>query len=119
MPLQQTLRHLQSAFSGFFAKRSGCPRFKSRKKSRAAAEYTRSAFRWREGQLTLAKMDAPLDIRWSRPLPGGVEPSTVTVSQDRAGRWFVSVLVEAPVAPLPLADARVPPGWRCRPVEPV
>lgn len=94
VPLQQTLRHQQAAFSNFFAKRARYPRFKSRKKSRASAEYTRSAFRYRDGQLTLAKMAAPLDIRWSRPLPEGAEPSTVTVSRDAAGRWFVSMLVE-------------------------
>src|ERR671939_1860622 len=53
VPLQQALRHL--------AKRAQYPRYKSRKKSRALAEYTRSAFTWREGRLTLAKMTKPLD----------------------------------------------------------
>ncbi len=45
VPLQQALRHLQAAFANFFAKRARYPTFKSRKKSRASAEYTRSAFR--------------------------------------------------------------------------
>ncbi|MFE9889903.1 RNA-guided endonuclease InsQ/TnpB family protein [Streptomyces scopuliridis] len=49
VPLQQTLRHLQSAFTHFFAKRARYPRFKSRKKSRKSAEYTSSAFRFRDG----------------------------------------------------------------------
>jgi putative transposase len=107
-PLQQSLRHLQAAFTNVFAKRAKYPRFKSRKKSRAAAEYTRSAFKWRDGQLTLAKMRAPLDISWSRPLPHGTEPSTVTVSRDAAGRWFVSLLVEDPgVRPLPANSSAV------------
>ncbi|GLY52126.1 RNA-guided endonuclease TnpB family protein [Lentzea sp. NBRC 102530] len=108
VPLQQTLRHLQAAFANFFAKRARHPRFKSRKNCRAGAEYTRSAFRWRDGVLTLAKMAEPLDIRWSRPLPEGVAPSTVTVSRDSAGRWFVSLLCEDPgVTPLPAVDAVV------------
>jgi putative transposase len=108
VPLQQALRHLQTAFTHFFAKRARYPRFKSRKKSRASAEHTRSAFRWRDGMLTLAKMTEPLDIRWSRPLPDGAAPSTVTVSRDPAGRWFVSLLCENPsVAPLPSTDAVV------------
>lgn len=94
VPLQQCLRHLQAAFTAFFDKRTCYPRFKSRKKSRASAEYTRSGFRWRDGQLQLAKMSDPLDIMWSRPLPDGAEPSTVTVSRDAAGRWFVSILIE-------------------------
>jgi putative transposase len=100
VPLQQALRHLQVAFANFFAKRAQYPAFKSRKKSRASAEYTRSAFRWRDGHLTLAKMKEPLDIVWSRPLPTGAQPSTATVSRDAAGRWFVSLLVEEEITPL-------------------
>ncbi|MFF4146777.1 RNA-guided endonuclease InsQ/TnpB family protein [Streptomyces sp. NPDC001698] len=107
VPLQQALRHLQTAFANFFAKRAKYPRYKSRKKSRASAEYTRSAFKWRDGQLTLARMTGPLDIRWSRPLPEGAEPTTVTVSRDSAGRWFVSMLVEDTVVPASATDAAV------------
>jgi putative transposase len=91
VPLQQALRHLQGAFTNFWTKRAKYPTFKSRKKSRKSAEYTSSAFRFRDGALTLAKMDQPLNIVWSRPLPEGSTPSTVTVSQDAVGRWFVSM----------------------------
>ncbi|MEU7999151.1 RNA-guided endonuclease TnpB family protein [Micromonospora sp. NPDC049060] len=105
VPLQQTLRHLQVAFTNFFAKRARYPSFKSKKRSRRSAEYTTSGFRYRDGQLTLAKMAEPLNIVWSRPLPEGAKPSTVTVSQDAAGRWFVSLLcddrIEQPPAPSP------------------
>ncbi|MFF7792637.1 RNA-guided endonuclease TnpB family protein [Streptomyces sp. NPDC007991] len=107
VPLQQALRHLQAAFGNFFAKRAKYPRYKSRKKSRASAEYTRSAFKWRDGQLTLAKMAEPLSVRWSRPLPQGSEPTTVTVSRDAAGRWFVSILVEDTIASAPAAKTAV------------
>ena len=96
VPLQQCLRHLQTAFTNFFGKRAKYPRFKSKKKSRKSAEYTTSGFRFRDGRLTLAKMTTPLDIVWSRPLPDGAKPSTVTVSQDAAGRWYVSLLCEDP-----------------------
>lgn len=105
VPLQQALRHQQTAFANFFAKRAKYPRFKSRKKSRASAEYTRSGFTWRDGQLALAKMSEALDIRWSRELPG--EPSTVTVSRDSANRWFVSILTEDTITELPNTDAEV------------
>jgi putative transposase len=108
VPLQQSLRHLQVAFANFFGKRAKYPRFKSRKKSRMSAEYTTSAFRFRDGRLTLAKMREPLAIVWSRPLPEGVSPSTVTVSQDPAGRWFVSMLCDDPsVQPLSATDTAV------------
>ncbi|MFE5119520.1 RNA-guided endonuclease InsQ/TnpB family protein [Streptomyces sp. NPDC056669] len=107
VPLQQALRHLQTAFGNFFAKRAKYPRYKSRKTSRASAEYTRSAFTWRDGRLTLAKTAEPLDIRWSRPLPEGARPTTVTVSRDAAGRWFVSLLVEDTITPAPATNAAV------------
>lgn len=107
VPLQQTLRHQQAAFSAFFAKRARYPKFKSRKKSRASAEYTRSGFAWRDGRLTLAKMAQPLDIVWSRSLPEGAEPSTVTVSRDSADRWHVSMLVEQAITGLPATGETV------------
>lgn len=107
VPLQQALRHLQAAFTAFFNKRAGHPRFKSRKRSRQAAEYTRSAFRWRNGHLTLAKMSEPLRIVWSRPLPQDGDPSTVTVTRDAAGRWHVAILVETTVEQLQPCDEAV------------
>lgn len=107
VPLQQSLRHLQSAYSAFFDKRARHPRFKTKKRSKASAEYTRSAFRFHHGELILAKMREPLAIVWSRPLPAGAEPSTVTVSQDRAGRWFVSLLVEDDIAAVPAVTSAV------------
>jgi putative transposase len=107
VPLQQALRHLQGAFAAFWDKRARYPKFKSRRRSRASAEYTRSAFRYRDGKLTLAKMAGPLDIVWSRPLPGSAEPSTVTVSRDAAGRWHVSLLVEETIEQYPAAGSVV------------
>ena len=91
VPLQQCLRHQQTAFKNFFEGRARYPRFKS-KRHRQSAEFTRSAFKYRNGQLFLAKCKEPLAIRWSRELPS--EPSTVTVSKDTAGRYFVSCLCE-------------------------
>jgi len=105
--LQQGLQHLQAAFVNFWGKRAGYPQFKSKRKSGASATFTASGFRYRDGKLWLAKADAPLDVRWSRPLPEGAEPSTVTVSRDAAGRWFVSLLVQETIEPHPQTDAAV------------
>ncbi|MFF3411941.1 RNA-guided endonuclease InsQ/TnpB family protein [Streptomyces sp. NPDC002742] len=107
VPLQQCLRHLQGAFTSFFEGRAKYPRFKSRKKSRRSAEYTSSAFRYRHGRLTLARMREPLNVVWSRPLPDSAQPSTVTVSQDAAGRWFVSLLCDDTITPAPATTATV------------
>ena len=105
--LQQGLQHLQHAFVNFWGKRARYPTFKSKRKSRASATFTTAGFRYKDGQITLAKMAEPLDIRWSRPLPVGAEPSTVTVSRDAAGRWHISILVEAAVEALPPLDSAV------------
>ncbi|WP_458735715.1 RNA-guided endonuclease InsQ/TnpB family protein [Zobellella taiwanensis] len=99
VPLQQCLRHQQTAFKNFFEGRAKYPAFKS-KRHRQSAEFTRSAFKYRDGKLYLAKSKTPLDIRWSRVLPG--EPSTVTVSKDSAGRYFVSCLCEFEPSKLPV-----------------
>jgi putative transposase len=47
-------------------------------------------------------MDEPLNIVWSRPLPNGASPSSVTVTKDGAGRYFISLLVEEEIAALPM-----------------
>ncbi len=102
VPLQQAIRHQQAAYAAFFAKRARYPRFKSRD-GRQSAEYTRSGFRWRDGALYLAKMSTPLAFTWSWPGidPATIDPTTVTVSRDPCGRWYVSLAVDAP-APEPL-----------------
>jgi putative transposase len=93
VPLQQGLRHLQAAFSNFFAGRAKYPNFK-KKRNGGSAEFTKSAFKWKDGKVFLAKCPEPLNIRWSRELPEGVEPSTVTVRLNPSGQWYVSLRFE-------------------------
>ena len=53
-------------------------------------------------------MAEPLAVVWSRPLPDGVAPSTVTVSRDAAGRWHVSLVCDdAGIQPLPAVESVV------------
>jgi putative transposase len=106
VPLQQGLRHLQKAFSGFFGGRTQYPNFK-KKRNGGSAEFTKSAFKFKDGQLYLAKSTEPLPIRWSRELPEGAEPSTVTVKLSPAGRWSVSLLVDVEMEPLPQIKSEV------------
>jgi putative transposase len=107
VPLQQAIRHQQTAFSNFFAGRARHPRYKSRG-GRQSAEYTRSGFRYHNGQLFLAKMNTPLVFTWSWPDidPAAIDPTTVTVSWDPCGRWYVSFAVDVPEpVQLPAAGA--------------
>jgi putative transposase len=107
VPLQQGLRHLQTAFTNFFAGRAKYPNFK-KKHNGGSAEFTKSAFRWRDGQVFLAKCTAALPIRWSREIPEGCIPSTITVKLTAAGHWFVSLLVDDhTVKPLPKIDKAI------------
>ncbi|ELY5941087.1 transposase [Cronobacter malonaticus] len=50
VPLQQSLRHQQTAFANFFAGRAAYPAFKS-KRHKQAAELTASAFKYCDGNL--------------------------------------------------------------------
>lgn len=105
VPQQQAVRQLQTAFNNFFAKRAKYPRFKRKGRSRDSATYTRFGFSYRDGQVKLAKMSEPLNIRWSRALPPG-EPTRATVTRDPSGRYFISLLMEEEVfAPAPTRGA--------------
>ena len=107
VPLQQCLRHLQKAFANYmrtsplWGKSAKYPRFKALRNG-GSAEFTKSAFKFRDNTLWLAKSKEPLPIVWSRFLPNGCSPSTVTVKLEPSGRWFVSLLVDdSTVQPLP------------------
>ncbi len=100
VPVQQGLRHLQTAFTNFFAGRSKYPNFK-KKHHGGNAEFTKSAFKWRDGQVYLAKCASPLAISWSRNIPEGTQPSTITVKLSPSGRWTVSLLVDIQIETLP------------------
>ena len=104
VPLQQTLRHQQSALSNFFAGRAKYPTFKS-KHHKQTATLTDSAFKYRDGSLYMAKSKTPLDIRWSRELPS--PPSIITISKDASGRYFVSCLCEFESKPMPITKKTV------------
>ena len=98
--LQQSLRHLQVAYENFFRKTAGYPRFKHRR-NKQSITLTNSGFRIKGKKVKLAKMREPLNIRWSKQLPKGAKPTSVTVSVDKAGRWHIVFLVEEEIRKLP------------------
>ena len=106
VPLQQALRHLDRAFRNFFEDRADYPTFK-KKRNQQSATYASNAFTWDGQNLTLAKMDTPLAIIWHRPLPNSCKPSSITVTKDEADRYFVSILVEEDIKPLPVTPQMV------------
>jgi putative transposase len=93
VPLQQGLRNLQAAFTNFFAGRAKYPNFK-KKHNGGSAQFTKAGFRWKDSQVFLAKCTEPLPIRWSKQIPRGCVPSSITVKLTPAGRWYASILVD-------------------------
>jgi putative transposase len=98
VPLQQKLRHLEGGFKKFFkwcrarvGRKVGYPSF-MRKRKRQSAEFTTSAFGWDGKVLTMAKSKQPLNLVWTQVFWG--DPSTMTISLDPDGTWWVSLKVE-------------------------
>lgn len=95
--IEQSLRQLDTAYSAFFKKRARYPKFKKKGRAKESSTFSgKKTFKYvpaddtKDGQLTLSRMNEPLNIRWSRELPS--MPSRVTVSKDQAGRYFISIL---------------------------
>ena len=106
VPIQQSLRHLDRAYKNFFEGRAKYPAFKKRRNTQSAT-YASNAFTWDDGELTLAKMDQPLALTFHRTFPKGCKPTSVTISKDCADRYFVSMLVEEEINPLPPTNFQV------------
>ena len=105
VPLQQSIRQLQTAFRNFFEKRTRYPKFR-KKNGAQSAEYTRSGFRFdlANQRLFIAKI-GKLKVKWSRRVP--VEPTTVTIIRKPSGRYFVSMVLDLQPAPLPKTGQEV------------
>lgn len=128
-PLQQAIRHADAAYRNFFrqykagrtrlvvnrrtgcVRRTGLPKFKSRRDGEQAAEFTKSAcFKVRHERgcawmfLRLPKI-GEVRLRWSRDLPSS--PSSVTVKRHADGTYEASFVVrtEPDEPPTPIHEA--------------
>jgi putative transposase len=91
VPLQQALRHLQTAYINFFEKRTEYPTFK-KKSGKQSATYMANGFKLENGGLSLAKMGR-MKVMWSRALPS--VPTSVTITKTQSGKFFASFVVDA------------------------
>jgi putative transposase len=118
--LQQSVADLHRAYRNYFraladfkaARARGdkaplrvrTPKFKSKHHDQAVRFTANSRFRvLPNGRLRLPKL-GDVRIRWSRSLPA--EPSSVTITLDRAGRYHASFVVEVAECPCPPPMAR-------------
>ena len=96
--LQQSLKHLDVAYTNYFGslkgkrqgKKVGRPKFK-KKTNRQSATLTNAGFSLKGDEVYLAKIGNVKPIG-SRQLPS--KPSSVTVIKDCANRYFLSLVVE-------------------------
>jgi IS605 OrfB family transposase len=119
--LQQSVSDLHHAYRNYFralaefkvARAAGTkailrvrkPRFKRKHDDQAIRFTANSRFRvLPNGRLRLPKIGA-VRIRWSRPLPA--EPSSVTITLDRADRYHASFVVEVAQALRPAVESAV------------
>jgi putative transposase len=104
--LQQSLRNLERAFQNFFDERAGYPNFK-RKHGKQTACFASNAFTLHGKRLSVAKVPGSLNVRWSSDLKESTEVSSVTLTKDPAGRYFVSLTCKEEKEPLPETDSAV------------
>jgi putative transposase len=104
--LQQSLRNLESAFQNFFDGRAGYPNFK-RKHGKQTARFASNAFTLYGKSLSVAKVPGTLNVRWSRDLSDSCNVTSVTLTKDSAGRYFVSLTCTEEKEPLPQTSKTV------------
>jgi putative transposase len=98
IPLQQSIADLGVAFKNFFeshngkrkGEKLGYPKFK-KKTGKQTARFRKGGFSIKGNKVFLAKIGY-IKTKWSRSLPS--EPSSVTAIKDKAGRYFLSFVVE-------------------------
>lgn len=91
--LQQSLRHLDNAFTNFFRQQSAYPKFKSKKNDISSFSIPQGALI--EGsKLLMPKIREGIKIKLHRPVEGKIK--TTTISKNAANQYFVSVNIEVP-----------------------
>ena len=94
--LQQSLRHLDTAFQNFFKQpKTGFPRFKSKKshKNSYSTMCINGNIAILDGYLKLPKI-GQVRLKQHRPVPKGYRLKSVTIIQTPVGRYYASILFE-------------------------
>lgn len=99
VPLQQSLRHLDTAYQRFFKKSGSYPKHKL-KRGKQAAEYTLKAFKWNSTTRTLSISKlGRCRLRLSKTSTSS--PTTVTITKDCSGRYFVTFVLDETIRAFP------------------
>jgi len=107
--LQQSLRHIDSAFNKFFTSGAGFPNFKQH--SRVGFEFKPGTVRINKNYITFPTLGT-MRFFESREIPPGWEIRTVTVSRD-IDCWYVAVLLRDETVP----DVPLKPLSECKTIQ--
>lgn len=95
--LQATLKHLESAYRGFFQKRTKFPRFKSKKSRQSFCVPQHLSIE--DNKLYIPKFKKGIKINLHRKLIGKFV--TASIVKTKANKYFVNITVELDIKPLP------------------
>lgn len=90
--LQQSLRHLDAAYTRFFREKKGFPKFKSKGNRESFSNPQQTKVDFESGKISFPKFGEGVASVLHRKFVGKVKTSTV--SRTPTGKYFVSVLVE-------------------------
>lgn len=90
--LQQSLRHLDAAYTRFFREKKGFPQFKSLYSRQSFCNPQKTELDYAAGRVYIPKFKSGIKARLHRKIEGRVKSSTV--SRDASGRYFISVVIE-------------------------
>ena len=90
--LQQSIRNMDSAFTGFFREKKGFPKYKSKKNDRKSYKAINSvSIDFEMSRIKLPKIGW---VKFSKNRTFEGKIGTVTVSKTAAGKYYVAVLVD-------------------------
>ncbi len=108
--LQVALKNLDKAFQGFFQKRTGYPKFKSKRNTKKSytTNNVNSSIRIEDGRLKFPKLKS-LKVKLHRLIPNSHKIKSATISQEPNGAYYVSLITEFAqnIKPVPSGDSIV------------
>lgn len=102
--LQQTLKHLDSAFKDFFSRGKGYPKFKSKKHSNNSLHFPQG-FKILNNGIKIPKVTTTIKTKFHREIKGNVR--SIIVSKTPAGNYYVSILTDFEPSQLPKTKDKV------------
>jgi putative transposase len=103
--LQQVLKQLETAFAKFFVKKSGYPKFKSKKNSAQSLQIPQG-FKIEDNKLYLPKLrKTSIKIKKHRKIKGNIK--RIVISMNKIEQFFVSIVTDYTPQKLPKSNKKI------------